>query len=178
MIVELRDVSKIKPYPGNPRQNDGAVDAIAKSIETFGFRQPIVIDRKGVVVAGHTRLKAAMKLGMKKVPVHVAKDLSPAAIKAYRLADNRLAELASWDPEKLGVEIAELKELGEIPLDVLGWSEEYLANLYGDATEEAVAPGVGATQWKIIVTCRDELSQAALAERLEKEGFACALLTS
>ena len=94
MKIEQWELAEIKPYPGNPRQNDAAVDAVAESIRQFGFRQPIVVDTEGVIICGHTRYKAALKLGLEKVPVHVAKDLTPAQIKAYRIADNQTANLA------------------------------------------------------------------------------------
>jgi ParB-like chromosome segregation protein Spo0J len=99
MKIELRKTSDIKPYPGNPRINDDAVDSIAAPIREFGFRQPLVLDRDGVIVVGHTRWKAAEKLGLKQVPVHVAKELTEAQIKAYRIADNQTAQLADWDYE-------------------------------------------------------------------------------
>ena len=88
MQIELRPIDQVKPYPGNPRQNDEAVDAVAASLKEFGFRQPIVVDADGVIIVGHTRYKAAQKLGLKQVPVHVATDLTPAQVKAYRIADN------------------------------------------------------------------------------------------
>jgi len=88
MDVEMRDIGDVKPYEGNPRQNEDAVDAVAASIREFGFRQPIVVDEEGVIVVGHTRYLAAKKLGLEKVPVHVARGLSPEQIRAYRLADN------------------------------------------------------------------------------------------
>lgn len=91
MKIELRPLSEIKPYPNNPRVNDDAVDAVAASLREFGFRQPIVVDADGVIICGHTRFKAAQKLCLEKVPVHVATDLSPEQIKAYRIADNQTA---------------------------------------------------------------------------------------
>ena len=94
MKITLRNLSEIKPYPQNPRVNDDAVDAVAASIREFGFRQPIVVDTDGVIIVGHTRWKAAQKLGLDKVPIHVAKDLTPAQIKAYRIADNQTNTLA------------------------------------------------------------------------------------
>ena len=98
MKIELWPFPDIKPYPeNNPPINDAAVDAVAASIQEFGFRQPIVVDADGVIICGHTRYKAALKLGLEKVPVHVAKDLTPEQIKAYRIADNKTAELADWD---------------------------------------------------------------------------------
>src|SRR5215467_2844395 len=97
MKIELRKISSVKPYPGNPRINDQAVDAVAASIREFGFRQPIVVDADGVIIVGHARYLAALKLGLKKVPVHVAKDLTPEQIRAYRIADNKTADLSDWD---------------------------------------------------------------------------------
>src|SRR5438128_9810613 len=91
MQVELRRITTIRPYENNPRLNDQAVDAVAASIREFGFRQPIVVDADGVIIVGHVRYKAALKLGLKKVPVHVAKDLTPEQIKAYRIGDNKTA---------------------------------------------------------------------------------------
>ena len=79
---------------------------MAASIQEFGFRQPIVVDEDGVIICGHTRCKAAQKLGLEKVPVHVAKDLTPEQIKAYRIADNKTAELAEWNYELLPIELA------------------------------------------------------------------------
>lgn len=105
MNIEYWDVNDVIPYDNNPRNNDSAVDAVANSIEEFSFRQPIVVDKDGVVVVGHTRLKAAKKLGMKVVPVLVADDLTDEQIRAYRLADNKTAERATWDFELLSDEL-------------------------------------------------------------------------
>jgi ParB family chromosome partitioning protein len=99
--VQAKPIDSIRPYPGNPRLNDDAVDAVAESIRRFGFRQPIVVDAEGVVVAGHTRLKAARKLGLETVPVHVAADLSAEQVRAYRLADNASAEKVEWDHDQV-----------------------------------------------------------------------------
>lgn len=97
MKIEQWKIDRVKPYENNPRINDDAVDAVAASIREFGFRQPIVVDTEGVMIVGHTRYKAAQKLGLEKVPVHVAKDLTPEQIRAYRIADNKTAELAEWN---------------------------------------------------------------------------------
>jgi ParB-like chromosome segregation protein Spo0J len=109
MQIELRKLANIRPYSNNPRINDEAVDAVAASLREFGFRQPIVVDAEGVIICGHTRWKAAGKLGLEQVPVHVATDLSPEQIKAYRIADNQTASLAEWDYELLPVVIGRLK---------------------------------------------------------------------
>jgi DNA modification methylase len=123
MQVQLRDIRTIKPYENNPRFNDAAVDAVAKSSKEFGFRQPIVVDEEGVIIVGHTRYKAALKLEMKKVPVHVAKGLSPAQARAYRLADNQTATMSQWDEQRLPLELAELQEM-DFDLDLTGFSAE------------------------------------------------------
>src|SRR5262245_5976660 len=101
MKVELWLISRVKPYDKNPRLNDDAVDAVAASIREFGFRQPIVVDADGVIICGHTRYKAAQYLSLTEVPVHVATDLTPAQIRAYRIADNQTASLAEWTFELL-----------------------------------------------------------------------------
>jgi DNA modification methylase len=129
MHVELRNVAEIKLYPHNPRRNDQAVAAVAASIREFGFRQPIVLDTDGVIVVGSTRLKAAIQLGMKQVPVHVAVGLTPAQLKAYRIADNKTAELADWDDSLLVQELAELQKM-DFDLDVVGFTAEELQELF------------------------------------------------
>lgn len=133
MKIETWPIKNVKPYPANPRVNDGAVDAVAKSIEAFGFRQPIVVDKDGVVIAGHTRLKAAEKLGMIVVPVHVASDMSPDKVRGYRLADNRTAELSEWNFDLLVTEIKALEELG-LDTSLLGWDAAELAELFAQET--------------------------------------------
>ncbi|MCM1259639.1 MAG: ParB N-terminal domain-containing protein [Prevotella sp.] len=99
------EVSKLKPYKNNPRKNDSAVNAVAESIKEFGFKVPIVIDSNYEIVAGHTRYKAAKKLKLKEVPVIIADDLNEEQIKAFRLADNKTAELAEWDMDLLNLEL-------------------------------------------------------------------------
>src|SRR5262245_49861760 len=130
MQVELRPVESIKAYDNNPRDNDGAVDAVAASLREFGFRQPLVVDEQGVVIVGHTRLKAAIKLGMTEVPVHVAVGLTPEQARAYRIADNQTATLASFDDAKLVAELMSLQQAG-FDLDLTGFSSEQLMGLVG-----------------------------------------------
>ena len=128
MNVQIQSIESVKPYERNPRINDQAVDAVAVSIQEFGFRQPIVVDADGVIIAGHTRFKAAKKLGLANIPVHVATDLSPEQVKAYRIADNKSGELAEWDFEILPIELAELQDMG-FDLDLLAFSEKELTQL-------------------------------------------------
>lgn len=112
MKVELIEINRLIPYARNPRHNEVAVSKVAASIKEYGFRQPIVVDEEMVIIAGHTRLQAAKKLGLDKVPVHTAKGLTSAQVKAYRLADNRTHEDAEWDEELLAIELGEIDELG------------------------------------------------------------------
>lgn len=109
-IIEKK-IDEIIPYINNPRNNDAAVETVAASIKEFGFKQPIVIDKDGVIVAGHTRHKAAKRLGLATVPCIMADDLTEQQIKAYRLADNKVAELATWDAELLTIELDAITEL-------------------------------------------------------------------
>ena len=118
-IVE-KNIKELKEYENNPRNNDGAVEAVAESIKQFGFKVPIIIDKDGVIVAGHTRKKAAEMLGLKKVPCIVADDLTPEQVKAFRLADNKTAELAEWDFSKLETELAELENI-EFDMSAFGF---------------------------------------------------------
>lgn len=103
--IQYKKLAELKPYENNPRYNDEAVDYVAASIDTFGFKQPIVIDKDSVIVCGHTRYKAAKKLGLAKVPCIMADDLTDEQIKAYRLADNKVSEKALWDYTLLDEEI-------------------------------------------------------------------------
>ncbi|GIK15666.1 MAG: hypothetical protein BroJett003_06300 [Planctomycetota bacterium] len=135
--VELRPLAAIKPYEKNPRINDAAVDAVAESIRRFGFRQPIVVDEAGVIVCGHTRWKAAQKLGLAEVPVHVARDLTPEQIRAYRIADNKTAELAEWNLDLLPIELAELQGAG-IDWSLLGFDADELAQLLDPGVKDGL----------------------------------------
>ena len=105
MQIIDRKISELTPYEKNPRNNDNAVEAVAESIKEFGFKNPIIVDKAGVIVCGHTRYKAAKRLGLEKVPTIVADDLTEEQIAAFRLADNRLAELATWNMKELGEEL-------------------------------------------------------------------------
>jgi DNA modification methylase len=141
MKISLKELSAVTPYENNPRLNESAVDAVAKSIEQFGFRQPIVVDEAGVIIVGHTRYKAALKLGLDKMPVHVAKDLSPEQIKAYRIADNKTGELAEWDFDKLRIELGDLS--GEdFDLSLLAFDTEELERLLNGDNDAVVTEGL------------------------------------
>jgi DNA modification methylase len=133
MQVQWRNINDIMPYSNNPRHNNHAVAAVAASIQAFGFRQPLVVDKEDMIVVGETRWKAAKLLGLMEVPVHVAVELTPAQCKAYRLADNKCAELAEWNDELLGQELADLQKL-DFDIDLLGFSSEELNRLLDTAS--------------------------------------------
>jgi DNA modification methylase len=137
MKIDLRPIAQIVPYEKNPRSNDDAVDAVAASIREFGFRQPIVVDGEVIIICGHARWKAARKLGLEQVPVHVAQDLTPEQIRAYRIADNRTAELSTWDYELLPIELAELQERS-YDLGLLGFDSDELARLLDPGVKDGL----------------------------------------
>lgn len=139
MKVELWPIDKLIPYARNARtMTAAAVDKVAASIQEFGWRQPIVVDANRVIIAGHTRLAAARKLGLKKVPVFTASDLTPAQVKAYRLMDNRSHEETSWDASLLADCLAEL-QTGGTDLVLTGFNSDEITAflLKGLATDTA-----------------------------------------
>jgi DNA modification methylase len=165
MHIEDRPLATLRPYANNPRHNDEAVEAVAKSIREFGFRQPIVVDEEGVILVGHTRFKAALKLEMTTVPVHVAKGLTPAQARAYRLADNQTASLSTWDEARLPLELLELQKL-DYDLGMTGFSADELLRLLEppvrdgltDADEVPAPPDDATTQpGELIVLGRHRL---------------------
>ena len=144
--VKYVPIGDVRPYEDNPRRNDDAVQAVANSLREFGWRQPIVVDADGTIVVGHTRYKAALALGMTDVPVVVASDLTPEQCAAYRLADNRVGELAEWDSELLA---QELDGLADLDMSAFGFdSGELLSGAdiddlfddYGEGEDEKPEP--------------------------------------
>ena len=129
MKIIYKKLEDIIPYENNPRNNEKAVDYVANSIKEFGFKVPIIIDKENVVVTGHTRLKASEKLGLKEVPVIMADDLTEEQIKAFRLADNKVAQFSTWDLEKLEL------ELDDIAIDMVEFGFEELEPIIEDEEE-------------------------------------------
>ena len=122
MNIKMMGLDEIKPYEKNPRKNDDAVQYVAESIKEFGFKVPIVVDKDNVIVAGHTRYKAAKYLSLKQVPCVIADDLTKKQIKAYRLADNKVSEFAKWDN---GLLDSELFDIGiDIDMCLFGFDEK------------------------------------------------------
>jgi len=134
MKIEKLKPSEITPYFRNPRKNEDAIEGVAESIQAFGFQNPIIIDNNNVIVCGHTRWKAALKLELKEIPCIRTNGLSEAKIKAYRIADNKYGERAEWDFALLKDEFAEL-DTGEIDLELTGFNLdeiEQMMTIYGD----------------------------------------------
>jgi hypothetical protein len=187
MQIEMRPLDRIIPYARNARKiSERAIEKVAASIQEFGWQQPIVVDAKGVIVVGHTRLLAARRLKLPGAPVHVAAHLTPAQVKAYRLMDNRSHQEATWDMSMLGVEIMELKALGtDLKLtgfdatelsgsddfSLGGWDDE------GKLGPEKKAAGDG-LEFRIVVDCTSEMQQTELMDRFEGEGLKCRPLIS
>ena len=175
--VKMMPIGDVVPYEKNPRLNDQAVDAVASSIREFGFKVPIVVDSKGVVVSGHTRLKAAKTLGLGEVPVIVADDLDDTKIKAFRLADNKVAELADWDESLL---IKELEELTDLDYDMGQFEFELdLDDADGDGSDGDGSDDMGdipdninvMETFALNVIVKDEAEQAELYEEMLGRGY-------
>ena len=138
-ITDIRTCD-LKPYENNPRLNEDAVDLVAASIDEFGFKQPIVVDKDLIIIAGHTRWKAAQKLGLETVPCIQADDLTPAQVKAYRLADNKVAEAAQWDLDALQFELEELDNM-DFDMEPFGFeTETFSEQIAEDDNFEAELP--------------------------------------
>ena len=134
MEIKSIETNKILPYINNPRKLSN-IDKVASSIKEFGFQQPIVVDKSYTIIVGHTRYEAAKKLGLKEVPVQIA-DLTETQAKAYRIADNRLSEDASWDTKLLNLEFNDLLSK-EFDLDLLGFTNDEIDNLFLKTDEES-----------------------------------------
>ena len=135
---KMTKLSEIRPYDRNPRIiPQAAVDAVAKSIAAFGFRQPIVVDGHGIILAGHTRYRAAQQLGLEEVPVVWQTDITEIQARGYRIADNKTAEIAAWDRDALDMEVRELAEMDDGALASLGMSDWELERILHDGATDA-----------------------------------------
>jgi len=129
--IKYISISEIKPYPSNPRKNDKAVEVVAKSIKEYGFKVPIILDKNNEIIAGHTRIKAAISLGFTEVPTIYADDLTPEQVKAFRIMDNKTHEYSDWDLDLLKEELKGLSDLN-IDLDLTGFSEKELERIFAE----------------------------------------------
>lgn len=167
-VFEL-PLGELIPYENNPRKNDEAVEKVAASIREFGFKVPIIVDKENVIVAGHTRLKAAEVLGLKTVPVIRADDLTDEQVKAFRLADNKTAELAEWDLSALAEELEKLKDfdMTQFGFDDLKIDEDIERKEVGEIEEK----------YQIIIDCENEIDMQEKYNGLTEAGYECRILT-
>jgi len=184
MKVEQWKIGDIKPYENNPRINEDAVEKTAMSIREYGWQQPIVVDHDGVIIVGHTRLKAAKSLGLTECPVLVAEDLSGAQAKAYRIADNKTGEIATWDQELLNMEIEGLVDMN-FDIELTGFSLDDFDFLNGGGND---APGAGGDedipddkyqeQYGVIIMCESESDQEKVFNEMTEQGYNCRVVTT
>ena len=163
MKIENKNIAELTPYKNNPRRNDEAVEYVANSIKEFGFKVPIIIDRDGVIIAGHTRVKAAEQLGLESVPCVIADDLTEDQTKAFRLADNKTAEFAEWNFDLLDIELA---DISNIDMASFGFFD-----IKNDAHIEPEIQIVDS--YSLVVECENENELESLYERLQREGYQC-----
>lgn len=171
MQIIYKKLEELHPYRNNPRRNDKAVDAVANSIQEFGFKVPAVIDKSGEIIAGHTRYKAAKKLKLKEIPCIIADDLTEEQIKAFRLADNKVGELAEWDLDMLDIE---LDEITEIDMEQFGFFDEELNQAEKERAD--IFDRVDTGEYKLIVCGQEEVLRN-LYDELILEGYDCTIST-
>ena len=173
METITKKVSELIPYVNNPRNNDDAVDAVASSIKNFGFKVPIVVDSNNEIINGHTRLKAAKKLGLETVPIIVADDLTSEQIKAFRLADNKVGEIATWDEDALAIELEELKNLdfdmSEFEFEI----DEPQTQEKNENTDSVLYD----EKMIIIIESNDDSKLEEYFDKLVEEGYPCRIST-
>jgi ParB-like chromosome segregation protein Spo0J len=174
MKIEYKNIDDVIPYENNPRKNDEAVDYVANSIKEFGFKVPIIVDKENVIVTGHTRLKAAQKLGLKEVPVIYADDLTEEQVKAFRIADNKVAEFSTWDLEKLDLELEELEDIN-IDMSDFGILENEDLNIDDEIERKDLSENFEAEN-SIEVKCKNEEEVEKLYNELIERGYECKIL--
>ena len=170
--IEEMAIGEIIPYENNPRKNEAAVEKVAASIHEFGFKNPIIVDSENVIVAGHTRLKAAELLQLETVPIIRADDLSEEQIKAFRLADNKTAELADWDFARLEEELAEIEN---IDMGDFGFAELENELESGDVERENV--DIEDEVYQLVIDCDSETDMQEKYNKITGVGIECRIST-
>ncbi len=181
MKIRLMPVDDVIPYENNPRDNHRAVAKVAASLNNFGWRQPIVVDEDMVILAGHTRLQAAVSLGHTKVPVHVATGLTEKQKRAYRLADNKTGEYSTWLDDALKNEIEALQipdDDGDevFDLSLTGFSDKQIAKMLGNPIA-STSRNVDGEQHLVVVELETEEECAQLYDELMDRGLACKIMS-
>ena len=172
MNIVQKPLGEIRPYKNNPRKNAKAVDAVAESIKRYGFLVPIVLSADDEIVAGDTRYKAAKKLKLKTAPCVVADELTPEQIKAFRLVDNKVGEIAEWDMELLSLELADIA----VDMSAFGFDLPTDDEADGDAGTDAAINYQ--EQYGVIVLCKGETHQQEVYETLAGMGYDCKVVAT
>lgn len=170
MEIIYKNIDKLIPYKNNPRLNDEAVEYVKNSIKEFGFKVPIVIDKNNVIIAGHTRIKASKELGIKDIPCIIADDLTEEQVKAFRLADNKVAEKSVWDYTKLDEELDSILDIDMSMFD-------FNINTDDVEIERIDLSNKEFEKYEIIITCQNEIELEEKYNKLMKEGYECKIST-
>ena len=169
MNVVEKNISEIKEYAGNPRNNADAIEPVMRSIESFGFKQPIVVDKNNTIVCGHTRYQAAIKLGLETVPVVVADDLTDDEVRAYRIIDNKSGEYALWNDDLLKTELA------NIDFDMSGYEFPDFSDIPSIADD--IKEMQYREKWGVVVDCKDEAEQRNAFECVTTAGYSARIVS-
>lgn len=170
MEIIYKNIDELIPYENNPRLNDEAVEYVKNSIKEFGFKVPIVIDKDNVIIAGHTRIKASKELGIKDIPCIIADDLTEEQVKAFRLADNKVAEKSVWDYTKLDEELDGILDIDMSLFD-------FDINNNDDEIERIDLSSKEFEKYEIIITCENEIELEEKYNKLMEEGYKCTIST-
>lgn len=168
--IKYIPINDIKPYKNNPRLNEEAIPYVMKSIREFGFKNPIILDKDNVIVAGHTRLESAKRLGMKEAPVIYADDLTEEQVKAFRLVDNKVSEKSMWDYSKLDEELDSILDIDMSMFD-------FDINTDDVEIERIDLSNKEFEKYEIIITCQNEIELEENYNKLTKEGYKCTIST-
>ena len=182
--IQYINLNDIIPYANNPRNNDGdAVDKVASSIKEFGFNVPLVLDKENVIICGHTRYKAAKKLKLNDIPCIYAEHLTPAQVKAYRIADNKVSEYATWNDDILAIEFEQLQEL-DFDTDLTGFCVSEVIDILNVEDESKQEPDISEAnfnykeQYGVIVMCDNEDHQEKVYNELIEQGYTCKVVAT
>lgn len=170
--IIYKKISELKNNPNNPRKNDNAVDTVAKSIQKYGFRNPLIVDDAGIVWCGNTRLKAAKKLKLKEVPCIVVNDLTEQQMTELALLDNKTNEIAEWDTDMLS-DILKSVDLSEFDLD---WNVDDVLETPNEIDRKDISDTVQ-SQYELIVDCEDENNLEKLYNEMTQRGYQCKIST-
>lgn len=170
MEIIYKNINELIPYKNNPRLNDEAVEYVKNSIKEFGFKVPVVIDKDNVIIAGHTRIKASKELGIKDIPCIIADDLTEEQVKAFRLADNKVAEKSIWDYSKLDEELDSILDIDMSMFD-------FNINTDDVEIERIDLSNKEFEKYEIIITCQNEIELEEKYNKLMKEGYECKIST-